>query len=168
MPSASAASRRAQADRRGTTDAPEAEMSKLRSAAVLGGSFLFYACGEPVEGAAHGIELGTVAMAWTIEGSTDPASCIRHEAPWLRVVVEDTAGVVRAERIVPCSAFGANVELRAGLYRIEATFEDAGGGRASATARVGPFAVEPNERSDVALAFTDEMMAVDKIVLTSR
>jgi hypothetical protein len=141
-------------------------MPKIHGALVLAASTLL-ACAGVVDGAAPGLERGTAAISWSVAGSSDPSACDRYGAPNLHILVRDTADVVRADRVLPCSAFTADVAVHAGVYGISATFEDQEGGRSSATARAGPFAVDVAERTDVPLAFTHEMMVIDKVVLTS-
>jgi hypothetical protein len=141
-------------------------MPKIHGALVLAASTLL-ACAGVVDGAAPGLERGTAAISWSVAGSSDPPVCDRYGPPTLHSFVHAPGDVVRADRVLPCRAFTTDVGVPAGVNWISPPFEDQAGRRSSATARAGPFAVDVAERTDVPLAFTHEMMVIDKVVLTS-
>lgn len=91
-----------------------------------------------------GAATGALVATWTIEGTTDPASCAFHGVEQMRLVVFDARGLAEATRFAPCGAFEATVALAPGTYSVTATFVSAGVAVSDELSLV-PFTIVSNE-----------------------
>ncbi|XXX74782.1 hypothetical protein WMF30_44735 [Sorangium sp. So ce134] len=93
---------------------------------------------------------GTLTIAYTIEGTTDPFLCSYHGATDAELVVYTSGGDLVAEEYAPCDWFEVSATLPAGRYTADVTLVDAADRARSIT--------KPLDALDV---FTDTELVVD-------
>jgi hypothetical protein len=68
-----------------------------------------------------------LTVAWTIEGTSDPAACTAEGAAAIDIVVRTTGGVFVAEATAACEAAVTSIDLGAGAYVADAVLLDSAG-----------------------------------------
>jgi hypothetical protein len=96
------------------------------------------ACGV---GIGCGSDDGTLQQNWTIQGTTNPNSCVAAQATQMRLVAIGSDGVAEATTFSACNAFQASQSLKEDTYTGAATFLDANGVAVSQTKLVPPFTI---------------------------
>jgi hypothetical protein len=90
---------------------------------------------------------GTVSVAWTLDGRSDPALCTR--TPLVRVVLREDGDDIAADDRVACASLGSRYLATRGWYTASLTLIDATGKSASVTRDIGPFWVPARQTTYV-------------------
>ena len=84
---------------------------------------------------------GLLTVAWTVEGTEDPAACAFEGADTFDLLVERSSGGLAAHVSDPCEAFLSSVELPSGSYFADALLMDAGGHPITTAVDLGYFEI---------------------------
>ncbi|WP_148314326.1 hypothetical protein [Sorangium cellulosum] len=95
-------------------------------------------------------DTGTLTIAYTIEGTTDPFLCSYYGATDAELIVYTRGGDLVAEEYAPCDWFEVSATLLPGRYMADVTLVDAANGARSIT--------KPLDALDV---FSDAELVVD-------